>query len=271
MLLSLIILNYKTKNLVKNLLIDILGFNLPFTFEIIVVDNDSQDGIGEMLKKEFPVVKFFANSRNLGMGSGNNLGIQNSSGRYLLIANPDITLNQAGIIKLVEFLERQEKAGIVAPKILNPDGTAQETCFRWPDFHTFLYRRTSLDRTQKGRAHLDHYLYRDENLNQAKTVDWVLGGCFLARRLALDKAGLFDERFFLFLEDTDLCRRVYQAGLEVWYLPEAAVIHLPHRLSSGEGSLKDLFSRLTWVHIISWLKYFWKWRKDNTQTNTNID
>ena len=260
MKLSIIVLNYKNKNLVKYFLKNVLNFNFDFNWEILVVDNASNDGLNQLLKKEFPVVKFISSPKNIGMGAGNNLGIKQSKGDYLLIANPDITLNQESAQKLVDFLNQNPRVAIAAPKMINPDGTRQNTCYHWPKLLTFIYRRTWLGTTSAGKRHLQQFSYSSDELREPKQVDWVLGGCFLIRRKALDEVGLFDENFFLFLEDTDLCRRMWQKNWQVWYLPQAAIIHLPHRLSAGERTIKDAFSRLTWIHLISWLKYFWKWR-----------
>ncbi|HRY63621.1 MAG TPA: glycosyltransferase family 2 protein [Patescibacteria group bacterium] len=260
MKLSIVVLNYKTRNLTKYFLKGVLAFKFPWTWEIIVVDNDSGDGLKHLIKTDFPVVKLVQSPKNVGMGWGNNLGIEKANGKYVLVANPDITLNQKAIVELVDFMDHKTDAGLVGPLIKSPDGSRQETCYRWPKFSTFLYRRTGLGNTSKGREHLNHFLYRDTDLSQSLTVDWVLGGCFLARRSALESVGLFDRRFFLFLEDTDLCRRLWQQKFSVWYYPLASVIHLPHRLSAGSRSLSDIFSKMTWIHIVSWLKYFWKWR-----------
>ncbi|NMC51551.1 glycosyltransferase [Candidatus Kuenenbacteria bacterium] len=260
MKLSIVVLNYKTRNLLKYFLKGVLDFKFPWSWEIVVVNNSSEDGTDKMIKKDFPVARLIRSPKNLGMGGGNNLGIINSNGEYILIANPDVTLNETAIRAMVAFMDNHPEAGLVGPKIINPDGTKQDTCYRWPKFFTFLYRRTSFGSSQKGQTHLDRFLYRDINLDEPQEVDWVLGGCFLARGSALEKTGLFDQRFFLFLEDTDLCRRMWQHRFSVWYYPEAEVIHLPHRLSAGSRSLKDLFSLVTWIHIVSWLKYFWKWR-----------
>ena len=260
MKLSIIVLNYKAKELARYFLKDVLDFKFPWQWEIIVVDNDSGDNIHTMLKKDFPVVKFVSSPQNVGMGAGNNLGIKKSTGEYILIVNPDVTLNQAAIQQLIDFLAANHQAGIVAPQILNPDKTRQETCFHWPKLFTFVYRRTFLGSTQLGKKHLSNFLYNPHDLNSNTQVDWVLGGCFMVRHASLDQVGLFDPRFFLFLEDTDLCRRMWQKNWQVWYIPSAKVIHLPHRLSGGQGSFKDIFSRLTWIHLTSWLKYFLKWQ-----------
>lgn len=260
MKLSIIVLNYKSTNLTKYFLKTVLLFHFPWTWEIIVVDNGSADKINNLIKKDFPVVKFIQNKKNLGMGAGNNVGLRRSEGEYALIVNPDVTLREEAVFKLVDFLDHHPHAGLAAPKILNPDLTRQDTCYRWPNFFTFLFRRTPLGATKYGERYLKSFLYRDTDLSMPTQVDWVLGGCFMARRAALDAVGLFDERYFLFLEDTDLCRKMWRAELAVWYAPGSTVIHLPHRLSASEGRLRDLFSRLTWVHLFSWLKYFWKWQ-----------
>ncbi len=260
MTLSLIVLNYNSKNLVKYFLKKVVGFEFDFNWEILVVDNASPEPVGKMMRQDYPAVNFIKSHKNLGMGGGNNLGIKHARGEYILIVNPDITLNQYAIQELVEFLKLHPKAGIAAPKIINPNKTKQETVYRFPKFATFLYRRTALGKTQKGQDYLNYYLYKDKDLTIPTQVDWVLGGCFMVAKPALEKVGLFDERFFLFLEDTDLCHRMWQNNWQVWFVPDAQVIHLPHRLSSGQGSIKDLFSKMTWIHLFSWFKYFWKWK-----------
>ena len=226
-----------------------------------MVDNNSKDNIKKLLKQEFPVIKFIQSPKNIGMGAGNNLGIKNSAGEYVLITNPDITLNEEAVKVLVDFLDQNNRVAIAAPKMLSPDKTVQDSCYHWPKFLTFIYRRTPIGKTDFGKKHLEQFLYSADELKAPAKVDWVLGGCFLARRKALDEVGMFDEKFFLFLEDTDLCRRMWQKDWQIWYIPEAKVVHLPHRLSAGQGGIKDIFSRLTWVHLASWLKYFRKWRQ----------
>ena len=143
--------------------------------------------------------------------------------------------------KLINFIENNQQVGIVAPQVLNPDKTIVDSCCRWPKWNTFIYRRTFLGQIEKGQKELDRFLYKDLDLSQAQKVNWIFGCCLLLRKKALDEAGLFDENFFLFLEDTDLCRRMWKKNWQVWYVPQAQVVHYPHRLSSGSNNLKDLF------------------------------
>ncbi|NQU77313.1 glycosyltransferase family 2 protein [Candidatus Falkowbacteria bacterium] len=262
MLLSIIILNYKSKGLVKYCLKNIATLNLDFDYEIIVIDNDSRDNCLALVEQEFgasPKVKTIQSNKNLGMGAGNNLGIRKAQGKYILVLNPDIIILKGTLEKMISFLESDDKAGIVAPKLKNPNNTIQTSAFRFPNFWRPLYRRTPLGKTKWGQKKLNHFLIIDWDKKSSRTVDWALGACLLFRKKDLDEIGLFDERFFLFFEDTDLCRRYKNSGREVWYLHDAPMIHYPHRLSA-----KKLFSSPVRAHLISQVKYFLKWRnKEN--------
>jgi len=268
MKLSIIILNYKTKNLTKQCIKNIENSDLAFEYEIIIVDNNSGDGIGFMMKQEFSKHKFIASDKNLGMGAGNNLGIKKAKGEYILIINSDVVVFNDSIKKLINFMDDNRKAGVIAPQVLNPDRTSVDSCCRWPKLDTFIYRRTFLGNTRKGKKELDFYLYKTEDLSQPRQVDWIFGCCLMLRKSALDLVGVFDEKFFLFLEDTDLCRRIWQKGWQVWYAPLARVVHYPHRLSASAGGMKDLLSKYTWIHLHSWIKYFIKWRKKSSLSRT---
>ncbi|MFH1456543.1 MAG: glycosyltransferase family 2 protein [Patescibacteria group bacterium] len=262
MKLSVIILNYKTKNLTKQCIKNIESSDLALEYEIIVVDNNSRDGIKQMMQKEFPKHKFISSEINLGMGGGNNLGIQRANGQYILVINSDVVVFKESIKKLINFMDSHDRAGVVAPRVLNPDKTIVDSCCRWPNLDTFVYRRTFLGTTRKGKKELAHYLYKNEDLSVPKQVDWIFGCSLLFRKQALNEVGSFDKRFFLFLEETDLCRRMWQKKWQVWYVPESQIVHYPHRRTMGTGKIKDMFSKYTWIHLYSWIKYFIKWRKN---------
>jgi len=258
--LSIIILNYKSAGLTKQCLKNLYKLNFSFQFEVIVVDNASNDQCGVMIRENFSQVIFIQSNKNLGMGGGNNLGIAKALGRYILILNPDVVVSAGQIEKIIKFMDEKEQVGIVGPLMLNPDGSRQESCWRWHKPEGFLYRRTFLGNTKRGQEYLNHYSYKDRDLSRALAVDWVLGGCCVIRKKALQMVGNFDEFFFLFMEDTDLCLRMWRHSWQVWYLPQAEFIHYPHRLSGGNLSWRSLWQKTTWHHIASWLKYFWKWR-----------
>lgn len=266
--LSIIILNYKKINLVRQQLRSLNEFHLPFSFETIVVDNASGDQIG-VLAKEFSGVQILPLLWNCGMGAGNNAGLKRAQGEYMLILNPDVILLPRAIETLCEFLSKSQRAGIAGPKLLNPDQSLQYSCFRFPRWFTPLFRRTHLSRIPMGKKELNRFAMLDWDHKEARNVDWLQGSALLVRRKALEEAGLFDERFFLFFEDTDWCRRFWQKHWEVVYVPEAQMVHYPQRLSSSDG-VWTLFNRLTWIHIASWIKYFWKWRNQKVNPNGQI-
>lgn len=259
MTLSIIILNYKTKNLLKQCLKNIANLNLPLEHEIIVVDNNSQDGTAEMIK-DSPNIKFIQANENRGMGAGNNLGIHGSQGEYVLILNPDVVVLENSIENLLNFITTNEKIGCVAPKLLYPNKTYQPSCYKFPKFFLLpVFIRTSLRKW--GGKFLDDYLMNQVSVNEPHQIDWARGSALLLRKNVLEQINGFDERFFMYLEDTDLCRRIWQANYEIWYVPQSQMVHYYFRESGSTSWLRDLSKKLAWIHIISWLKYFWKWRR----------
>jgi len=257
--LSFIILNYRNKNLVKYCIKGIEGLSLDFKYEIIVVDNKSNDGCEEMIKKNFLQVKFIAAKNNRGYATGNNLGIKNSQGKYIVIINPDVAVFPATIEKLFKYLEANPEVGIVGPKLLNPDQTLQYSCGIFPDWRLPIYRRSLLGKTNRGKKWLKKYLMISWDHNEIKEVDWLFGAFLFIRKSCLDKVGLFDERFFLYLEDTDLCRRFWRNGYKVVYNPEVSVIHYHQRNSAENKGLGGLFKKTGRIHLYSFLKYYLKY------------
>ncbi|MFH0856581.1 MAG: glycosyltransferase family 2 protein [bacterium] len=266
--LSIIILNYKYKGLVKNCLRNIKAIDLKLNYEIIVVDNASSDGIGEMILKNFPDAKFIGLHKNRGYSAGNNAGIKEARGKYILIVNPDITVLPGAIEKLYNFMETHPDVGVTAPQLLNPNGTIQRSCMKFHNFLMPVYRRLSFfEKFSFVKKQLDYFEMAKWDHNSSCEVDWFLGACLIIRKVALDKAGLFDERYFLFFEDTDFCRSIKMTGYKNYYLSEAKVVHLDERLSNKAQGLLALRNKTTWIHIMSWVKYFWKWRKTRIDAN----
>jgi len=259
---SIIILNYKTKGLVKNCIRSIQNSDISsLDYEIIVVDNGSNDGIADMIKENFNSVRFIQSGNNLGMGAGNNLGIKNARGKYVAVINPDIMASIDELKKMYYFMEDNMQIGLVGPQLINPDNSLQYTCCRFPSFSIPIYRRTPLSRVNYIKKRIDLYLTKDQDYNMARKTDWIFGACLFIRRKALDRVGLFDERFFLGFEDTDLCRRMWSANYEVWYYPESKLIHYPHRFSGSDNWLTGVFNKNVRIHIKSWVRYFWKYKK----------
>ncbi len=257
---SIIILNYKSRGLVLNCIKSIkeADFN-GLKYEIIVVDNNSGDSLGEILAWQYPEIIFIQNKNNLGMGAGNNVGLKVAKGKYIVIMNPDTIAFVDTFKKMHELMELNPEVGLAGPKQFYPDKTVQASCYRWYSLLTPLYRRTFLGKTKIGQKDLKRFLMEDFDHNTEHEVDWLLGSFFFCRAKALERVGRFDERFFLYFEDTDLCRRFWQKGWKVVYFPESKIIHNHIRESAQTPWYKFFWNKAARHHIVSWLRYLRKW------------
>lgn len=267
--LSIIIVNYRSKGLVKTCLKGIYQAHIQRSFEIIVVDNASHDGCVEMVHEFYPGVKTIAAKENLGLAFGNNLGIRASRGAYLLIINPDIAVFEGMVEKMIEYLEKNSHVALLGPKLINPDQTVQSSIYRFPTPVVPLYRRTPLGRLPWAKTILSEYVLAGRDRNVPRPVDWVLGACMLIQRQAYEVIGDMDERFFLYFEDVDWCRRFWSAGYEVHYFPGASLVHYHRRLSAEYPGLSGVLTRATRIHITSGIKYYLKYfRVPHPKTRT---
>lgn len=258
--LSIIIVSYGSGRLVKAC-VDSIRRSPPNTdYEVIVVDNASPDDSQELLATEVPGIRFFPQGTNRGFAQGVNVGIAAARGEFLLILNPDIIVLEGAIHTLLQFARAHQAAAVVAGQLLNPTGSVQDSCFRFYTPFTILARRTTLGLIPFGRRHLEKIFLAGVDLARARPVDWVLGACMLVRRKAAERVGPMDGRFFLYFEDMDWCRRFWDMGHEVWYVPAARFAHYYKRASAQEAGLGALLQPITRTHIASGFKYFWKYR-----------
>lgn len=257
---SIIIVNYRARGLVKQCLKSIRRAAIRPSYEVFVVDNDSRDAMGEMLREDFPEVKGILMPKNIGFAAANNAAMREAKGRYIFILNPDTELLPGTIEKMLQAMETDATIGILAPKLIHPDRTRQESVHRFPSPLVPIYRRTPIGRTTKAKAALDRYFLRDKTMTDTTEVDWAEGAALFVRRKAIDVVGMFDERFFVYFEDADWARRFWEKGWSVVYLPSAEIIHY-HRRESADGSwFTGLFKAVTRIHIMSAIKYFLKWK-----------
>lgn len=257
---SIIIVNYRSREKTRNCLLSLRKAELSgISHEIILVDNSEEDDFGEAFRNEFSEAIFLRSETNGGMGSGNNLGANEAKGTFLLILNPDTVVRPDAIPRLFRTMKDREDIGIAGPKLLNPDGTLQYSCLRFPKVWTPILRRTLLGRLTPH--HLGRYLMTDFDHQQMRDVDWMMGSCLLIRADFYRRAGGFDERFFMYFEDIDLCRRAWREGLRVVYCPDAVVVH-DHARGSARARwfIAPFTSRLAREHIRSWVKYAMKWK-----------
>jgi len=265
--LSIIIVNYKNKGKLINCLASISAASLTdINYEIIVVDNNSGEDLSDLQPAN---LKLINSPKNLGMGGGNNLGIKEAQGEYILILNPDTIIKNQAINVLLTYLKNNPGVGLVGPKLLYPDGSLQSSCARFPTFFMPVLRRTFLG--DYFASLRDSFTMNDFDHNSIKTVDWLMGSCLMFKKqLILANNEIFkphfDERYFMYFEDTDLCRNIWTKGLKVVYNSEAVIIHDHQRDSARNPWYIALFKdKITWIHIASWFKYFIKWGLNNPE------
>lgn len=260
MRLSFLILNYKTRGLLRQCLKYIHQAGITIPYEIIVVDNASGDGSVEMVKQQFPDVKLLLQKSNLGFAAGNNVGLENAAGEYIMLINPDILTLDNSIEEMIAYMDKNLTIALLGPRLLNPDRTPQISSFRYYQWYTPILRRTPIGKTGYGRNELDYIFMKDKNLDEIQDVDWLLGGAIMIRRSALPIIGFLDTRYFLYFEDMDWCRTAHAAGLRVVYYPPAAFIHFYDRASDALPWFLGPLNKLSRIHIASAIKYFTKWR-----------
>lgn len=222
--------------------------------ETVVVDNNSSDGTAELVRENFPGVRLLENRENLGYSRAVNQGIRETEGRYVLILNPDVTVLPEALDRLVAFMDSHPVAAIAGAKLLNEDGSVQESCRRFYTFWTLILRRTFLGRIFRNGRTIRRYLMRDFDHNESREVDWITGACMMVRRTALADVGVMDERFFLYFEDVDWCYRTWRSGWKVFYIADAVMRHRHARESARRGISRQLLA-----HLLSLLHFYEKW------------
>jgi GT2 family glycosyltransferase len=231
--LSIVIVSYNSREHLRRCLQSLTAHPPGVEHEIIVVDNDSRDGSAPMVAAEFPGVRLLRLAKNVGFAAGANHGIRAAAGEAVVLLNPDSEIERDPFGPLLAYLRTHDDAGIVAPRLLNEDGSLQLSCRRFPTFSVALFNRYSLlTRLFPGNRFSSRYLLTDWSHDAISEVDWVSGACLMVRRPLLDQIGLFDESYFMYIEDVDLCQRVHRADYKVVYFPDATVIHHIGRSSS---------------------------------------
>ncbi|HEU0050596.1 MAG TPA: glycosyltransferase family 2 protein [Patescibacteria group bacterium] len=269
-LVSFITVTYKMPHFVRHLLRGLADAMPVFPFEFFLVDNGSEDETVNWVRERFPWVQVIASSRNLGLSAANNLALKQAQGEYIMHLNPDLTIFPGELEKWIAWMQTHPEIGISGPRLLNPDGTDQDSCYRFPRLWIPIYRRTIFGRTPWGKRAVHHYLMKDMDREKEQDVDWVLGAAMCMRHELVKKIGGFDERFFLYFEDTDLCRQAWKNGSRVSYTPAAKFSHY-HRRESGTKHVWEVFKNpVTRIHIRSAVKYFLKYRGEDNPRRVNL-
>ncbi|PIU36299.1 glycosyltransferase family 2 protein [Candidatus Shapirobacteria bacterium CG07_land_8_20_14_0_80_39_18] len=252
LMLSIVILSWNTEALLKQCLESLEeGCEGIGGCEVVVVDNGSTDGSSEMVRK-YQIrntkykIRLIENQSNLGFAKGNNIGIKEARGEYIMLLNSDTIVQKGSLKKMVDFLDQHGEISVVGPKLLNQDGTPQSSCGQFPNLWVVFIM---LFKEHFGGSRTVRY-----SPAVSGEVDWLMGAAFVAREKVFKKVGFLDERMFMYMEEVEWFYRVRKAGLKAYFLKEAEIVHLG-RGSSSSGKKEPI------LNIYKGLLHFYKVHK----------
>jgi GT2 family glycosyltransferase len=239
---SIILVSYNTIDFTRQCLKSIYNNVKDISFEVICIDNHSQDGTSEMIKNDFKDVLLIESEENLGYARANNLGISRSTGRYVILLNSDTVVLPGSLEQTIEFMQRNPDAGAASPKLLNPDGSIQYCIRSLPDIKTAFFQSIGWHKLFPGNKITAKYYKIDLDYNKVLSVDSIGTTCYVIRREVLEKVGLLSEDFFLYNVDLDYNKRIKDAGYNIYYLPKPQIIHYGG-VSVNQNSLRGLIEQ----------------------------
>ncbi len=249
--LSIIIVSWNVRDLLRRCLQSIAAGQGDLRLDVIVVDSGSVDGSPQMVAQEFPQVHLIACQENVGFPKGNNIGLVQAAGRYIMLLNPDTEVVGAALPRLVSFLDNHPDVGVVGPQLLYGDGRVQSSRRRFPTLATAFLESTWLQPYAPSHV-LRRYYALDLPDAATADVDWVVGAALMTRQEVVAQVGEMDEGYFMYSEELDWCRRMKAAGWRVVYLPASQIIH-----HEGKSSEQAVTARHIHFHRAR-LRYFRK-------------
>ena len=260
MMISVIIVSFNTSSLLRRCLDELFVHSTELVLEVFVVDNNSSDDSVAMVEREFPQVKLIANKENLGFAAANNQAWVRSSGDFILLLNPDAFVRKGAVYNAVKFMETYPDCGVCGGRLVKPDGTLDPSARKFPTFLTkFLMLTGWRNKFPQSRILAGHEFGHFDH-NSVMEVDWVPGTFTMYRRNMLEQTGLFDERFYIYYEETDLCQTAKRRGWKVYFLPWSEIIHVGGASSKTrkEHSFDDAALQVTRFRMRSEWLYFRK-------------
>lgn len=230
--LSILIVNWNTRDLLAQCLESVYAYPPNGEFEVIVVDNGSSDDSCKMVEANFPTVYLLRNEKNLGFAAANNQALRIARGRFILLLNSDAKVTKGALVEMMYFLETHPTAGALGPKLINLDGSFQASYAAFPSQLSEILLLTGLARFVIGPYAPSPNPKPDET---SRKVDWVAGASLMIRSSAVRDVGSLDENYFFYSEEMDWCWRLRMAGWEVWYLPSVEVAHVGGASSKGRS------------------------------------
>jgi len=252
--LSIIIVSWNVCTVVVQCIRSIIENPSSCSYEIILVDNHSSDETVSSVRSKFSEVTVIENEENIGFARANNQGVKSAKGEYLFFLNPDTIMHSGTLEYLIDFMDNNKDVGMCGPKLLNDDGSIQRSVRRFPSYRGALYRFTFLRYFKIFKNSYQSWLMRDFDYQSQRDVDQLMGAALLVRKSIIEKQGGFDERYFMYYEEVDLCYRIKQNGWRIVYLPQACITHLGGRSSQQVPAAKRI------MMLKSMLKFFRKHR-----------
>ena len=253
---SIIIVNWNTKGLLRDCLSSVCENAGEIDYEIIVIDNASTDGSAEMVKNDFKQVILIENSENRGFAAANNQGMVIAKGRYVLLLNSDTVVLDDAIAKTACFADENPQAAVIGCRVLNPDRTLQRTCFMFPSVLNMLLSSTYLYKLFPKSRFFGREQMTWWDRNDVRPVDVVTGCYMLVRREAIEQVGMMDEQFFMYCEETDWCYRFREKGWMVMFAPVGQIIHFGGQSTAQKPVAMIVQLRLS---IIKFIKKRYGW------------
>jgi len=222
--LSISIVAFNSLKYLRDCIDSIYRFPPDPAYDLIVVDNASTDGTSKNIADDYPSVVLVSNKENAGFAAANNQAIKTTDSKYILLINSDCEVYKDSIDRLIEYMDKNLLVAAAGPKIINSDGSIQYSCRSFPSFFSAAIHSVMVHiypNNPVSRKYMMTGISRDKPMS----VDWVSGSCMMIRRKAIEETGLLDERYFMYVEDLDICYRMWKKGWEVHYMPDSEVLH----------------------------------------------
>jgi GT2 family glycosyltransferase len=249
---SIIIVAWNSQDHIRVCLDSIIRPESPVGCEILVIDNASSDNTLQIVKRSHAQVGLIINQQNLGYAKANNQGIKKSTGRYVLLLNPDTEIHKGALNSMLDFMQAHPDVGALGPQLVNPDGSIQSSCREFPGFSTLLWEFSGLSRLFPKSKIFGSWRMGYFGFDRTREVDQPMGSCLMLRRETLDQVGLFDETFPMFFNDVDLCYRIKATGWRIFFYSDAQVMH--HKgASTGKAKRK-----MIWLSHLAFYRFFRK-------------
>ncbi|MFH2032786.1 MAG: glycosyltransferase family 2 protein [Bacteroidota bacterium] len=241
---SIVIISWKMKDLLQTMLKSLVKYSQGLSYELIIIDNNSQDGTIELIEEDYPDSVLIKNKVNLGVALARNQGLKIAKGKYILILDADMELVENSVQKMLEFMDVNREIGLCGCKLLDTDHQLQLSCKNFPTIWALIARRMEFIGFVKNSKALRRHTMSDWDHSETREVDYVIGACQFYRKEVIEKIGFYDEHIFYGPEDLDFCLRTWRAGYKVVYFPHTKIIHHEQRITK-----KKLFSKISGKHF----------------------